>query len=388
MIKRDVAAMPSFNTSATLPPGQSAPALFAPFKCKGLTLPNRIVMAPMTRSFTQDGAPIPQVADYYASRIDGGVGLVITEGAVIERPAAKNDIALPDFHGEALKSWKGVFDAVHERGGRIAPQLWHVGAIGMEDPDKWNPQPVDSPSGTNSFKLEAQDGAAPASQEAIADIVASFARSASYASALGADAIELHGAHGYLIDQFFWDETNHRKDAWGGRTLKERARFAAEVIREVRKSIPHEMPLSLRISQWKIGSYEAKVAENATELEQWLAPLADAGVDIFHCSQRRFWEPEFEGSHLNLAGWVKRVTEATTITVGSVGLDGDFIGSFQGKQSESASLDEVERRLEQGEFDLVAVGRAILADPDWALKVKEGRTDFRPFTPESLKDLI
>ena len=105
----------------------------------------------------------------------------------------------------------------------------------------------------------------------------------------------------------------------------------------------------------------------------------DAGVDIIHASQRRFWEPEFpevDGENgLNLAGWCKKLTGKTTITVGSVGLQSDFIGSFQGQGSEAASLDNLVERLARDEFDLVAVGRALLQDPDWASKVKDGRTN-------------
>lgn len=95
---------------------------------------------------------------------------------------------------------------------------------------------------------------------------------------------------------------------------------------------------------------------------------------MIHCSQRRFWEPEFEGSDLNFAGWAKKLTGLPTITVGSVGLSGEFIAAYGGEASKPASLDELLRRLDRGEFDLVAVGRAVLQDPEWAVKVREGRT--------------
>jgi 2,4-dienoyl-CoA reductase-like NADH-dependent reductase (Old Yellow Enzyme family) len=108
-------------------------------------------------------------------------------------------------------------------------------------------------------------------------------------------------------------------------------------------------------------------------MEQWLRPLVDAGVDVLHCSQRRFWEPEFEGSDLNFAGWAKKLTGLPTITVGSVGLSGEFVAAFGGEVSQPASLDELLRRLERGDFDLVAVGRALIPDPTWATKVREGR---------------
>ena len=103
-----------------------------------------------------------------------------------------------------------------------------------------------------------------------------------------------------------------------------RTRFAADLIRAVRKLVGPDFPISLRISQWKLQDYPAKLASTPQELEAWLVPLADAGVDIFHCSQRKFWEPEFDGSDLNLAGWAKKLTGKSTITVGQLG----FLGTF------------------------------------------------------------
>ncbi len=193
--------------------------------------------------------------------------------------------------------------------------------------------------------------------------------------ALGYDAVELDGAHGYLIDQFFWEGTNEREDAFGGAGIAGRARFAAEILRAVRLAVGPDFPVIIRLSQWKQQDFNVKLAHTPAEMEGWLQPLADAGADMFHCSQRRFWEPEFEGSDLNFAGWAKKLTGAPTITVGSVGLTGDFIAGYSGEVSKPASLDELLRRLERGEFDLVAVGRALLQDPLWAVKVRQGRTD-------------
>jgi 2,4-dienoyl-CoA reductase-like NADH-dependent reductase (Old Yellow Enzyme family) len=124
-------------------------------------------------------------------------------------------------------------------------------------------------------------------------------------------------------------------------------------------------------------------------MEAWLNPLVDAGVDILHCSQRRFWEPEFEGSDLNFAGWAKKLTGAATITVGSVGLSGEFLAAFAGESSQPSSLEELMRRLDRGDFDLVGVGRALLADPQWVQKVREQRTDeLKGFTKEDLAQLV
>ena len=131
----------------------------------------------------------------------------------------------------------------------------------------------------------------------------------------------------------------------------------------------------IRLSQWKQQDFfAAKLAPTPADMEAWLQPLADAGADAFHCSQRRFWEPEFDGSDLNFAGWAKKLTGKTSITVGSVGLTGDFIAGYGGEVSQPASLDRLIDMLARGDFDLVAIGRALLQDPLWAQKVREGRT--------------
>ncbi|MFI4973488.1 MAG: NADH:flavin oxidoreductase [Caulobacterales bacterium] len=350
-----------------------ADALFTPYAFKGLKLPNRVVMAPMTRSQSPGGVATEEVARYYARRAAAQVGLIISEGTGVARPASLNDPNIPRFHGEnELAAWKRVIDAVHAEGGLMAPQLWHVGAVRHRG-DGWAPPgPYDSPSGLSSPGHRFGEGM---TDEEVADAIAAFASAAGDARRLGFDAVELHGAHGYLIDQFFWEGTNERDDLFGGPGIPHRARFAAEILKAVRAAVGPDFPVIIRLSQWKQQDFAAKIAPTPEALEHWLSPLAEAGADAFHCSQRRFWEPEFEGSDLNFAGWAKKLTGKTSITVGSVGLTGDFIAGYGGEVSKPASLDELVRRLERGEFDLVAVGRALLQDPQWAVKVRHGRTD-------------
>ena len=355
-------------------------SLFKPFEFKSLKMPNRVVMAPMTRSFSPGGVATDDVAAYYRRRAENQVGLIITEGTGVARDASLNDANVPRFHGEKeLAAWKKVVDEVHDAGGLIAPQLWHVGAAkGKDVLGK-----IDSPSGLS--KRDGTPFTEPMTDADIADTIAAFASAAANAKALGFDAIELHGAHGYLIDQFFWEGTNVRTDAFGGPTIGERSKFAAEILKAVRAAVGPDYPVIIRLSQWKQQEYTARLATTPKEMEAWLQPLADAGADIFHCSQRRFWEPEFEGSDLNFAGWAKKLTGAPTITVGSVGLSGEFIAAFGGEGSQPASLDGLLERLDRGEFDLVGVGRALLQDPEWVVKIREGRTaDLKNFEREAL----
>lgn len=364
----------------------SVDVLFRPLQIGSLALPNRIVMAPMTRLFSQSGVVGPANAAYYRRRAEAGVGLILSEGTVVDRPASRNHPDIPVFYGpEALAGWQHVIAEVHDAGGRMAPQLWHTGAVRSPRTD-WIPDGrIESPSDVDLG--DGRRGIA-MSENAIADTVIAFANAAGDAVRFGFDAVELHGAHGYLIDQFFWDVTNRRADRYGG-AIAERSRFAAEIIAEVRKAVGPGFPIIIRVSQWKQQDYAARIASNPAELAEWIEPLVRAGADVVHCSQRRFWEaefPEIDGDHgLNLAGWVKKLTGAVTISVGSVGLSGDFIGAFSGSGASVADLDALTRRMARDEFDLVAVGRALLADPLWAAKIRAGAFgDLRPFDPSSL----
>lgn len=358
--------------------------LFTPFVSPKLQLKNRIVMAPMTRLRSPDGVPGQDVADYYRRRTENDVGLVITEGTVVNHPAANGYPGVPYFHGEkSLAGWQNVVKAVHGAGGKIMPQLWHVGSVRRAGMPPDPSVPGYSPSGL------AKPGGKVVCHEMTKDdiraTVQAFADAARAAKDIGMDGIELHGAHGYLIDQFFWEATNQRTDEYGGSMVK-RTRFAVEVIEAVRKAVGDEFPLVLRWSQWKQQDYTAKLAPTPEELAQFLKPLNDAGVDIFHCSMRRYYKPEFDGSSLNLAGWTKQITGKPTIAVGSVGLDADYLTTVMpGSEAPHASgIDPLLERFNAGEFDLVAVGRALLADPAWARKIREGRgNEVQVYTKES-----
>lgn len=344
-------------------------------------------MAPMTRSFSPDGVPTSEVAAYYRKRAAGEVGLILSEGTVIDRAASSNDKDVPHFYGEeALSGWQGVIQDVHEAGGKMGPQIWHMGVVENHH-SGW--VPASSFEGPSGFNRPGVLNGKAMTESDIADAISAYGRAAADAKRLGFDCVEIHGAHGYLIDQFFWAGTNDRTDLYGGKSLPERSRFATEVIKEVRRQVGEDFAVIIRLSQWKPHYYDYKLAPTAQEMEAWLNPMADAGVDIFHCSQRRFWEPEFDGSDLNFAGWAKKITGKATITVGSVGLSGDFLAAFAGESSEPSSLEELLRRMDRGDFDLVAVGRPLLADPNWAQKVHENRTDeLKGFTKAALAELV
>ncbi|SEA41338.1 NADH:flavin oxidoreductase [Microbulbifer marinus] len=366
----------------------SLDSLLRPFEHKTLKLRNRVAMAPMTRTASPGYVANDQVAGYYRRRAEGEVGLIITEGTFVGHKAANGYENVPAIFGdEAMAGWKKVVDEVHAAGGQIIPQLWHVGSVRKEGigPDK--SVPGYSPSGL--FKPGKPNGHA-MTREDIRDVVRAFADAARAAKEVGFDGVEIHGAHGYLIDQFFWEGTNQRDDEYGG-SIENRGRFAVEIVEAVRDAVGKDFAIVLRYSQWKQQDYDAKLAQNPEELRRFLTPLVDAGVDIFHASTRRFWLPEFEGSDLNLAGWTKELTGKPVISVGSVGLDDDFIGGNNqgmGGTANPTGLDELTRRMDNGEFDMIAVGRALLQDPNWLLKMRDGREkEIVPFTKEALASL-
>lgn len=359
--------------------------LFRPFSHPKLTLPNRIVMAPMTRQFSPDGIPDDNVCDYYRRRAEGEVGLILTEGTTIPHKAASSAVQIPRFHDEALDGWAKVVDAVHGAGGKIAPQLWHVGVIRKPGEGPYPDTPTITPSG---YLRPDKKVFEPMSSADIDELIAAYTKAAANAVDLGFDSLELHGAHGYLIDNFFWEGTNLREDEYGGSLVK-RTRFAAAIVESIRAEIGEDFPIILRFSQWKQQDFDARLAQNPEQLEQFLAPLSAAGVDIFHCSTRRFWEPEFDGSDLNLAGWVKQITGKPTISVGSVGLSEEFIATYREGTAEVAGIDDLVKRMEADEFDLIAVGRALLANPNWPRLIRSGEMDkIKTFSKDLLTELV
>jgi 2,4-dienoyl-CoA reductase-like NADH-dependent reductase (Old Yellow Enzyme family) len=323
--------------------------LFRPYPLNALTLPNHVVMAPKTRSVSPGGVPTAEVASYYRRRAENGVGLIITEGTGIGRPAALNEPDMPHFHVEAaLAGCKKVVSEVHAAGGRIAPQLVHVGHKLSNAARDWTP-PAPYAS---SLSVTGERVSQLMSEADVADIIDAFTRAAMDAERLGFDGIELMGAHGYLINQFFYDHLNLRNDRYGGSTLVERSRFVVEIL-SLASAAKGEVSPGSPTSPPTVWPFNARLAETPQALERWLGVLADAGDDAFHLSQPKFWQPAFPevDGELNLAGWAKKLTGVTAITVGSVGLSGDVYESFAGKIAHSSPLDDLLARLERGEFD-------------------------------------
>jgi 2,4-dienoyl-CoA reductase-like NADH-dependent reductase (Old Yellow Enzyme family) len=378
--------------------------LFCEFRAPELNLANRIVMAPMTRNKSPNGIPGDDVAAYYRRRAEGGVGLIVTEGVGVEHggsigSGSMDETNIPVMYGDvALAGWRRVVDEVHAAGSRIFPQLWHMGPMRLAGTGPFPDAPSSRPSGlwgpagrkcTVPRKvielLSPQCGPMP--ESSIAEAIAAFGSAAANAKSVGFDGIAIHGAHGYLIDSFLWAETNYRPDQWGG-SLQARSRFAAEVVRAIRAAVGPNFPIMFRYSQWKQQDYAARLARTPDELETMLRPMVDAGVDIFDASTRRFELPAFDGADMTLAGWTKKLTGRGSMAVGSVGLEQDLYTSFAaGGSLASNNLSQLRACLESGEFDLIGVGRALIADPQWPRRAATGEA-FVPFRAQMLQTLV
>lgn len=369
-----------------------ADPLFTPLRIGTLDLPNRIVMAPMGQGKAPGGMPDPGYAPFYARRAAGGVGLIVSGAMAIDHPLAALDEHEPHFYGKALDVWAEAARQVHQAGGRMIPQIGHAGLQGLAPVAP--PWPGTGPSGVWLPGAQVGRPAGPERADGramtLADIdavIAAFAQGAADARRLGFDGVEIHGAHGFLIDQFLWARTNRRADAYGA----DRVRFAAEVIAAARAAVGPDFPIALRFSQFKMTDYAARLAKTPAALEAIVTPLADAGVDLFDCSLRRFWRAEFAGSPLNLAGWIRKLTGRPTIAGGGIGLAKTALEygeeGVYGRVADPsvAHLDDVRERIDKSEFDLVALGRSILGDAAWAAKIRDGQHDrLQPYRPELL----
>ena len=357
--------------------------LFDSYKLKNTLLRNRIVMAPMTRSQSPGGIPTDEVASYYERRAKAEVGLIITEGVEVSHKASSAYPNVPRLDSSAARDgWRKVIKGIKKHDGAVIAQLWHCGGFrkaGM------GPDP-EVPGHTASGLVRPGKRVAHAmTAEDVNETIEAFALDAKRCEEIGFDGVEIHGAHGYLIDNFFWGGTNEREDLYGG-SIESRSQLATNIVKAIKSNVSENFIIGLRFSQWKQQDYEARLASSPENLKKVIGPPAEAGLDYLHSSMRRFWESEFEGSKENLAYWTKKLTGLPTISVGSVGLDSDFID--MSAPASPANIDKAIRDISNSKYDMVAVGRALLADHEWVIKMKEGRVkDVIPYTQEALYKL-
>lgn len=351
---------------------------FQPASFGTLELRNRIAMAPMTRRMAgEDGLATDAIRDYYARRAEHEVGLIISEGTGIDSLHAFDTATVPRFETPAQhEAWRRVVDAVHAQGSAFAPQLWHCGRMAA-DPIG----PSASPGSERARAVRAMEAAD------FAQVLDAYGRAARAAKEIGCDALEIHGAHGYLLDSFLSPANNLRDDEYGG-SFEARMRFPLEVARAVREAVGPGYPVIYRFSQWRLGDYEEQKWATPDELGVWVRALKEAGVDILHVSTRDALAPGFAGSDRTLAGWARELSGLPVIAVGKVSVTLSMDQAY-GEERDlvtdpAPALDLIER----GEADLVAVGRALIANPDWVSKVRAGSwQELSAFDKEILGEL-
>ncbi|MBT2186065.1 12-oxophytodienoate reductase [Sphingobium sp. H33] len=358
--------------------------LFEPFQIKDLVLPNRFIMPAMQRGWCADGAPLQQLTNYYRRRVEGGVSLVISESCAIAHPTATKQPLACSMTSKTASSWRACIGEIHDAGGLFFVQLWHEGAFRNDE----DGQTV-SASGLAYPGLESGQAA---TAEQLQEIIDGYAESAWLAQLAGANGVEIHCAHGYFLDQFLWAKTNLRNDDFGGNDLVARAQLHLRILKAIRLACGESFVISLRFSQWKEHDFTATIANTPEELGLFLKLMSEAGADIFHASTRRFWEPAWEGSERTLAGWTRALSGKPTVAVGSVGLDRDVMASFTDEGEAVGTVPETVRQLKDAvatdQFDLLAIGRSLIGDPDWVRKLQHGETGkIRPFQKRDIADV-
>ena len=374
-------------------------ALYKPLRLKKVVLRNRLVVPAMQRGASEGGRPPPALAEYYRRRIEGGFSLIIAESCAVDHPSASHKESVVRMNESTMEAWRDCVVAVSGVGGHTLIQLWHEGAQRSELSAGLHAGiPTISPSGLlNGSRRSGRS----ATLEELQELESSYVRSALMALEIGAAGVEIHAGHGYLLDQFLWAQTNRRDDGYGGDDLAHRLRFPAEVVSAVRRATGPDFIISFRFSQWKV-SYEgltpiidanACIVRSPQELDLMLTTLRHAGVDMFHASTRNFDRPEWPPSNRGLAGWSRGLAGVPVITVGSIGGNNDAEESstraLEGAgQALRSSLSRLMTRFQAGEFDLVAIGRASIGDPDWANKVKDSRFgEIRRFDRQQLLEI-
>ncbi|HVL75624.1 MAG TPA: NADH:flavin oxidoreductase [Noviherbaspirillum sp.] len=335
--------------------------LFEKWERNGLELANRLAVAPMTRvSATPLGVPTPAMVRYYTRFARGGFGLVITEGIYTDRAYAQGYANQPGLtDAEQLGGWRSVVDAVHAAGGKIVAQLMHAGALAQGNrfrgepagPSAVAPKGLQMPFYGGQGPYRTPLAMSPADIRAAID---GFASAANLARAAGFDGVEIHGANGYLLDQFLTGYTNRRSDDWGG-TIERRVRLCVGVAQAVRAAVGTHFPVGMRISQAKVNDFEHKWPEGEDGARIVFGLLADVGLDFLHVTEFEAWKAAFGDTGPSLVALARRYAPGVTMIAN---------GSLHAPQ-------RALQLLEDG-ADIIALGRGALANPDWPNRLAGG----------------
>ena len=351
-------------------------ALFAPIVINGHTVKNRLSVAPMTRiSATEDGRATETMTRYYERFARGGFGTIITEGIYTDQAFSQGYVHQPGMTDEAqADAWKPIVRGVKAHGALAIAQMMHAGAISQRNRFRdttVGPSPVQPKGEQMTFYSGRGAYALPAAitEAQIADVIAGFAESARRAIKIaGFDAVEIHGANGYLLDQFLADYTNTRADPWGGAT-ENRVRLILETLKAVRAKVGPKVPVGVRISQGKVNDHHHKWADGERDAEIIFGSLAEAGADFIHVTEFEAWKPAFTPGGPSLMQLAKRYAPKAAIFAN---------GSLHNPGQAVAALDDG--------ADIVTIGRGALANPDLPKRLLE-RGALNDFDPTFLRPI-
>jgi 2,4-dienoyl-CoA reductase-like NADH-dependent reductase (Old Yellow Enzyme family) len=320
----------------------------------GTVLQNRLAVAPMTRiTATAKGLATPVMRDYYSRFAKGRFGLIITEGIYTDKAFAQGYRYQPGIaDDEQAHAWKAITTEVQRHGALMFAQLMHAGALSQGNAFRGHtiaPSPVQPVGKQMTFYYGEGSYATPRemSEGQIAEVIDGFVQSALRAVRVsGFNGIEIHGANGYLLDQFLTAHTNLRSDRWGG-DVRGRVSLLREVLSAVKAAVGDEVPVGIRISQGKVNDFTSKWPGREADAEIIFSTLANAGADFIHVTEFEAWKPAFEGGTESLIALARRHAPGVTIIAN---------GSLH-------SADRTGEALALG-ADIVALGRGALANPD------------------------
>jgi 2,4-dienoyl-CoA reductase-like NADH-dependent reductase (Old Yellow Enzyme family) len=330
---------------------------------------NRIALAPMTRiSATEDGCSTETMKRYYTKFARGGFGLLITEGVYTDELYSQGYLNQPGIaNAKQTYSWIQIVDSVHKEGAKIVCQLMHAGAVSQGN--RYRNHTI-APSARlprgEQMRFYRGEGAFPMPKEMddndISAVKIGFATAARNAKKAGFDGVEIHGANGYLLDQFLTDYTNTRADRYGGST-ESRVRFIKEIIQAVREAVGESFVIGVRISQQKGNDGKHKWTSKEADAKIIFSQIGQSGVDYIHVTEPDAIKPAF-GEGETLAALSKKYGKVPVIANG--GMHDPLLA---------------EAMVTQGVADLVSIGKGALANQDWPIKWRNNE-DFAEFQVE------
>ena len=331
--------------------------IFSPFKLKGFTLKNRIGVAPMTRmSSLRDSIPRQDVFDFLVRRAKNGAAIVYTEAIVTDYESAQG------YPGQArlvtqrqIDAWRPVVRAIQKEGSMAIMQMFHCGRMAWPDINPANRVIAPSdivPKQINPLTGEPYPVPDVMTQFDIDHVIFGFVETARGAIEAGFDGIEIHGAHGYLINNFLSSYANKRTDSYGG-SVENRFRFAHEVIQAVKKVMPDDRLLTFRISNWGIADMEVSLFNTKTEYQEIIKTLSKEPIDVISVSTYGYKDNVF-GTDRNMAQITREVTDLPLMICGQI-----------------YDRDSAEDALKHA--DIVLSAKSLLLNPEWVEDVRSGK---------------